>query len=337
MSPLLSRRRFIRITGIAAGLSLAELAGSRRPAAATLLHHWQGIALGADASLQLYHPDPIEAGRLIADALAEVRRLEQIFSLYQKSSALCRLNRTGSLTNPPQELVELLSDCSRFFHASGGAFDPTVQPLWDLYAGHFSQADSDPNGPPAAAIDRARAKLGFASVAFDGNEVRFLRPGMALTLNGIAQGYITDRVAELLRARGVAHTLVDMGETRALDNHPAGRPWVVGLEDPRVENGILRRVDIDNQAIATSGGYGTQFDAAGRFNHIFDPATGRCAGRYLSVSVIAPRATIADALSTALSVMPVERFPATLAEAGATEAYVLVPDGGLSHYAADSG
>jgi len=178
-----------------------------------------------------------------------------------------------------------------------------------------------------AAVGHVLARQGFDAVAFDPGRIRFLRPGMALTLNGIAQGYITDRVAELLRARGVVHTLVDMGETRALDGHPAGRPWAVGLEDPRAQNGLLQEVALDNQAIATSGGYGTQFDAAGRFNHIFDPATGGCASRYLSVSVVAPSATVADALSTAFSLMPMDRAAGALRDTGATDAYFVPPDG----------
>ena len=109
MNRIHSRRRFIHIAGAAAGLLLMGLGDSRRPAAASpLLHRWQGIALGADASLQLYHPDAAEAARLIADSLAEVRRLERIFSLYDQGSTLCRLNRAGELADPPQELVELL-------------------------------------------------------------------------------------------------------------------------------------------------------------------------------------------------------------------------------------
>jgi thiamine biosynthesis lipoprotein len=328
MNRIQSRRRFIHIAGAAAGLLLMGLGDSRRPAAGSpLLHRWQGIALGADASLQLYHPDAAEAARLIADSLAEVRRLERIFSLYDQSSALCRLDRAGELADPPQELVELLAVCGRIHRATGGAFDATVQPLWDLYAGHFSAPDAAPAGPSPVAIGHALARQGFDAVAFDPGRIRFLRPGMALTLNGIAQGYITDRVAELLRARGVVHTLVDMGETRALDGHPAGRPWTVGLEDPRAENGLLQEVALDNQAIATSGGYGTQFDATGRFNHIFDPATGGCASRYLSVSVVAPSATVADALSTAFSLMPMDRAARVRRDTGATDAYFVPPDG----------
>jgi FAD:protein FMN transferase len=157
---------------------------------------------------------------------------------------------------------------------------------------------------------------------------------MGVTLNGIAQGYITDRVAALLRAHGIGHTLVDMGETRALDGHPAGRPWSVGIKDPRAESGILRILPLEDQAIATSGGYGTQFDDAGRFNHIFDPMTGGCATRYLSVSVVAPMATTADALSTALSLLPLGRAEAVLRDSRATAAWFVLADGSMVEHRA---
>ncbi|MGX8012382.1 FAD:protein FMN transferase [Mesorhizobium sp. ORM8.1] len=325
----MSRRRFIRISGAVAGLGLAALgSGLAKPGRASpLFHEWRGVALGADASLRIFHPDAAEAERMIADALAEVHRLERVFSLYDNSSALSRLNRDGELTDPPQELVELLAASEHYARATGGAFDPTVQPLWALYAKHFGTADADPNGPSPADIGGAAAKCGYQRMSVDPGKVAFEQSGMALTLNGIAQGYITDRVAELLRARGVTHTLVDMGETRALDAHPAGRPWSVGIKDPRAEDRFIATLGLDNQAVSTSGGYGTEFDASGRFNHIFDPATGMCANRYLSVSVVAPTATCADALSTAFSVMPIDRASAALAEAGATQAYFVLPDG----------
>lgn len=328
MAAKITRRRFIRITGVAAGLALAP-GGLGRAAAEPLLHRWSGIALGADASLAIYHPDTAIAEAMIAQSLDEVRRLEKVFSLYDQNSALCRLNREGRLAGPPQELVELLAVAEHFSRATGGAFDATVQPLWELYAAHFSTADADPAGPAAASVRAALARVGHDAVSVTPELIRFERPAMGLTLNGIAQGYITDRVAALLRANGIGHTLVDMGETRALDGHPAGRPWKVGLQDPRREHGILRTLPLVNQAIATSGGYGTQFDAAGRFNHIFDPHSGGCPDLYLSVSVVASTATIADALSTAFSLMPLERTASALAPAGASAAWFVLRDGSV--------
>ena len=328
MKAPVTRRRFIRIAGIAAGLGLSPLAvrlGSAE--AAPMLHRWSGVALGAEAQLQICHSDATAAAALVDLSLMEIRRLEKIFSLYDESSALRRLNRDGVLASPPQELVYLLNECETLSRATGGVFDATVQPLWDLYARHFSTDDADPTGPPAEAIRAAVALVGHAGVRVAPHEIRLAHPGMAITLNGIAQGYITDCVADLLRAHGIGHTLVEIDETRALDGHPSGRPWTVGIKDPRYEGGILKTLPLDNQAIGTSGGYGTQFDVAGHFNHLFDPATGACADRYLSVTVMASTATRADALSTAFSLIPVEQCASVLKTMGGTAAWFVGHDG----------
>lgn len=299
------RRRFITIAAAAAGLPL--LYPGNRPVAATPLRIWTGSALGADAMLQIQHPDPQVAARLISDSLREVARLERVFSLYRTDSALVRLNRTGRLDAPPADLLRLLAQSARFSQLTQGAFDPTVQPLWDLYATHFSRPDADPAGPPQAAIAAVLQRVGYQHIELDAQYIRFAMPGMAITLNGIAQGYVTDRVVELLRDAGMQHALVDMGETRAIGGHPAGTPWQVGLRQPGERGRIGRRIALQDQAVATSGGYGTSLDPAGRFNHLFDPRTGGTSWRYRSVSVVAPNATTADALSTAFSLMPLKR------------------------------
>ena len=135
----LTRRRFIAITAAAGGLPLLPIASAR---ADSRLRVWSGTALGCDATLQIHHPDAATADRLIAASLAEVERLERIMSLYRPDSALSRLNRDGTLENPPFDLVRVLSESRRYGAISGGAFDVTVQPLWDLYAGHFSRPDA---------------------------------------------------------------------------------------------------------------------------------------------------------------------------------------------------
>lgn len=171
----------------------------------------------------------------------------------------------------------------------------------------------------------ALALVGHAGVELDARSIRFHRVGMQLTLNGIAQGYITDRIAELLLNCGIERALVDMGEIKALGDRPGGGPWEVGLEDPASPERITQTLPIRNLAVATSGGYGTRFDPAGHFNHIFDPANGMTSSRYLSVSVVAPRATDADALSTAFSLMPLERTQQIVGQLGLT-AYFTLPD-----------
>jgi thiamine biosynthesis lipoprotein len=326
----LSRRRFLKISAACAALAPFLPAGAAvRPDTDVPLRRWHGTSLGAEAQILLYHSDASEADRLIQLALQEVARLEQVFSLYRPDSSLSVLNREGQLRDPPFELVQLLAQSRRFSELTGGAFDVTVQPLWDLYSAHFRAPDADPAGPPAAAIAAARQRVGFRRIGLDLDHVRLDR-GMAVTLNGIAQGYITDRVAELLRSNGLEYVLVDLDEYRAVGPQADGAPWSIGIEDPRQPGQVIKRVLIADRAMGTSGGYGTQFDAAGRFNHIFDPGTGHCADRYLSVSVVADRGATADALSTAFCVMPEEGIRQVTARLGTASAIIVAKDGSIA-------
>ncbi|MGO9755752.1 MAG: FAD:protein FMN transferase [Roseiarcus sp.] len=302
-----TRRRFIAITAAAGGLPLLPFAAARgAPSTNPLLRVWSGAALGADATLQVHHPDPVIADRLIAASLLEVERLEKVMSLYRPDSALSRLNRDGIVDDPPFDLVQVLSESRRYGELTGGSFDVTVQPLWDLYTAHFSRPDASPDGPSAKALAAAVARIGQEALEVDANRIRLARPAMSVTLNGIGEGYITDRVVDLLRAGGVEHAMVNMGEIYAIGTHPTGQPWSVGLEDPRAPEQIEQRIPLADRAVATSGGYGTMFDPSRRFNHLFEPRTGRTSWRWLSVSVEAATTTEADALSTAFSVMPEE-------------------------------
>ena len=142
----LSRRRFIRISGSALGAGL--LPGVVHADSRSLEPvSWYGVALGAVASMHIYHPDPDLARRLIGRVVAEVDRLESIFSLYRTDSALVQLNRRGVLVGPPAELVEVLAACDLYWRKTAGAFDPTVQPLWDFYTDHY--AGNPVRSPPS--------------------------------------------------------------------------------------------------------------------------------------------------------------------------------------------
>jgi thiamine biosynthesis lipoprotein len=321
---IVSRRRFLGISAAAAGLPLLPIAPGL--AAPAQLRVWTGTALGCDAVMQIHHPDAATAEGLIAESLAEVRRLERIMSIYQPESALSQLNRTGLLDDPPFDLVRVLSEGRRYSLMSDGAFDATVQPLWDVYAGHFSRADAAPDGPPPEALADAVAKVGHDKLDIAPTRLRFAKPGMGVTLNGVGQGYITDRVVELLRRGGVSHALVDMGKTRAIGGHPQGGPWSVGLEDPRAPGSFAERIPLADRSVATAGGYGTLFDAAGRFNHIFEPWSGRTSWRWLSVSVESETATDGNALSNAFALMPAEKTESVVRSLGLV-AHFVKPDG----------
>lgn len=295
-----SRRRFLGIIAATGALAAAPwslreaLAAAGAPAVT-----WQGIALGADAQLQIHGLNPDRAQKLIHRAVVETRRLENIFSLYQ-DSPLVRLNRDGRLDDAPTDLLRLLRESHDYSLLTDGAFDPSVQVLWTLHARAMEAGRGLPEGK---LLEQALRLVDYRAIEIQGRSVRLGIPGMALTFNGIAQGYITDRITELLRDAGLEHALVNMGEIRGLNRNPADRPWRVGLADDGPGREPLQVVEIRDRAISTSASRGTLLDPAGRATHIFDTRNGRSTPRYRSVSVEAGNATTADALSTAFCMM----------------------------------
>lgn len=280
---MLNRRRFLTVSAAMA------FAGAAR-AGSPQIYTWTGIALGARATLRLSHPD---APAIAERAAAEIRRQEAVFSLYRTDSALMQLNAEGRLDAPPPELLECLTLSGAVHRATGGLFDPTVQPLWALWAERSVQGTR----PGTADLAAIRARGGWTELGYDADTIT-LRPGMALTLNGIAQGYIADRIAALLAAEGLTDILIDTGEMRALGGHPSGGAWPVKL----AEGGA---VALRSRALATSAPLGTVFDAAGKAGHILHPVTGEPAAPvWRGVSISAPSAALADALSTAACLIP---------------------------------
>ncbi len=271
-----TRRRFLTI--LAGAAMLPGLAGAAV--------NWRGIALGAEARIILDHPD---ADLLIARAVAEISRLESLFSLH-RDSQLTRLNQTGILANPAPEMLELLSICAVLNARTAGAFDPSIQPLWALYARSFAAGIT----PGAGQI--AKIQTGWQHLRFSPSQVSFAKPDMALTLNGIAQGFIADKIAALFRAQGVQNVLVNTGEIMALGTAPNGLAWPVNII-----NGP--ELPLSNAAIATSAPLGTTFDAKGAIGHILDPRTGQPGAQWAQVSVTATSAALADGLSTAFCLM----------------------------------
>ncbi|MDP2122121.1 MAG: FAD:protein FMN transferase [Hoeflea sp.] len=280
----LSRRRFISITAASLIGAYPALGADKMGA------RWQGVALGAHADLRLVGLPTREAEHLLAEARGEIQRLEKLFSLYRSDSALSRLNATRRLRQPSPDILELCSLVSTIHEASAGMFDPSVQPLWAAYA----RAQGKP-GPEALAA--ARAVTGWSKVEVSADSIRLV-PGAALTFNGIAQGFITDRVVGLLKAQGLAAGLVSVGEIAAVGTSPTGDDWAVGLAGQ--EDGVAEEtVHVRDKAVATSSPNGTVF-GAGAEGHILNPETGLPAPAiWRRVSVIHRSAAMADGLSTA--------------------------------------
>lgn len=330
MAPVdLTRRRMIAIAAATAGSAL--LSGTRRAGAGEAVR-WRGSALGAQVSIDMFHSDREEAERVVQICQAEVRRLERQFSLYLADSAICILNRSGILVAPEPDMVALLNASLQFSDLTDGAFNSTVQPLWQLYAEHFSSEKSDPAGPSADRLTEALAKVGRSGLRVSNERVSLVRRGAAITLNGIVQGYATDRVVDVLRAYGLSTTLVNMGEIRALGAKGEGAPWRVGLADPDKPGALTETVDLVDRAVATTAGAGFQFDPAGRFTHLFDPRTGRSSALYRTVSVMAPTATEADALSTGFSLMPASQIADIVAERPRVQVRLVTAGGDLLVY-----
>lgn len=296
MTLMINRRRFLAIS---AAMTVAS------PAMATPVARWQGTALGAGASLQIVGMTQSAADPVFVAIRKELDRLEGIFSLYIGHSELAVLNRDGRLAAPSLDMLSVLSLANSLHAATEGAFDPTVQPLWSAHA-QATQAGRALSGQELAQL---RQRIGWQHVEFDAQAVRFSRPDMAITLNGIAQGYITDQIAATLRGQGLTDVMVDMGEISALGGRSDGGPWRAGIAD--VQGHIVQKVALRDRALATSSPLGTLLDASSDLGHILDPRSDDAPKQSL-VSVSASDAVLADGLSTALCLMDTDQFSTVL-------------------------
>lgn len=272
----LTRRRLLTIT---ASLPFAAQAARASP------HRldWRGQALGADIRISLDGPPEVTRPAL-ARARLEIDAYEQRFSLFRADSELVQVNRTGRLADPDPVWHAMLAHCDLLYSATGGLFDPTIQPLWQALA----------TGGDAA---RARAHIGWKRITLPTPDRRPLQlaPGQALSFNGIAQGAATDAVRAALHAAGLRSVLVDIGETATL-----GGPWQLGVADPML--GAFAQISLTDQALAVSSPAALRLPQGA--THILDPL-GQRQPRWSSVAVLAESATTADGLSTAACMMSI--------------------------------
>jgi FAD:protein FMN transferase len=266
----LSRRRLLSIAACAA------LATSSRSEPLPRLR-WHGVALGADVSITLDGPEEITRPAL-ARARHEIEAHERRFSLFRLDSDLVRLNAQGSLPDLDARWRNLLTLCDQLHHATNGAFDPTIQPLWHAHA--FG-----------GDVEAARALVGWRRVALPTPMQRGLHldAGQALSFNGIAQGAATDAVRDSLKASGLTRVMIDIGEVATL-----GGPWRIGLSDPTA--GQFATLKLKDMALAVSSPAALRLDAGAY--HILHPK-GDLRPRWSSVAVAARSAAVADGLSTA--------------------------------------
>jgi FAD:protein FMN transferase len=239
------------------------------------------------------------------------RRLERVndqMSTWRPDSELSRFNRYRATDwfAVSSDTARVIDAAIRIGRESKGAFEVTIGPLVNLWQFGAEQRAAPPS---EAEIAAALATVGYEQleVRSDPPAVRKSRPEVYVDLSGIAKGYGVDVIAELLRERGVAGYMVEIGgEVRTLGTKDNGSPWRIGIEAPTDDRRSLQRVVIlEGKSLATSGDYRNfREHEARRVSHTIDPRTGRPIEHALaSVSVVADNCMEADALATALMVL----------------------------------
>ena len=282
------------------------------------------LGFGTTLWLKAGHENTDQLEAALAAAVSVIRQVEQQMSLFDPDSALSRLNRTGSLQQPDAHLVSVLKLAAQVSHRSGGAFDITMQPLWDVW----SKAASEERLPNLRDVQRAQHLVHWRAVETTASQIRLNQRGMAVSLNGIAQGYASDLVRTTLQAYGIRHALIDAGETSLLGEGPDAKPWRFEIESAAItpQRRITRGERLagnggdkmlpskptllisDGRAMATSSDAHTVFSQDHRHHHILNPATGYSPLHWSSVTVIAEKCVMADALTKVFFMLPPQRI-----------------------------
>jgi thiamine biosynthesis lipoprotein len=294
----LPRRQFLQMlalggtAGVGLKLGLDQLRLGRAVSGTRML-------MGTVVNITAVSYDTALAEWAISSSFERMQALEYELSRFIPESQLARLNREGRLSGAGPALLELIRQSRSLSELSDGAFDITMKPLLDLY-------QAKPGTLPAAGqIESALALVDHRQLEVEGDRVSFKQPGMSITLDGIAKGYIVDQVVACFRELGFPNVLVEVGgDLMGLGRSASDSGWKIGLQSPRAVIGSLAaRFSIQDRAIATSCDYLQAFTADFMNHHIIDPHSGHSSPELASASVLAPTVALADGLATALMVM----------------------------------
>jgi thiamine biosynthesis lipoprotein len=336
-----NRRRFLWLTASLSGActcggwwwrardldATADTSGERlsEPRLPGTLHRAERTswALGSHVRMVALHRQADAARRALDAAFDRLALVESLMSIYRADSQVSRLNRDGVLDDPHPDLVQVLQYAQQLSQRSGGAFDVTVQPLWELYR----TAQQQGRLPQPEQVQAAVQLVDYRQLEVSSQRVRLGRRGMAITLNGIAQGFAADCAMQALRDHGVCAALVDTGEIGTLGRKTDSQPWTVGIQHPRQHDAYLALAQLDGRCLATSGDYATPLSDDLRHHHLFDPRTGYSPTEFASVSVAAATAMEADALSTAVFVLGSAAGMQLLRQTPGVDALLVLKDG----------
>ncbi|MDW2982084.1 MAG: FAD:protein FMN transferase [Rhodanobacter sp.] len=296
-----TRRHWLRQTGrlaLAGGL----LAGGGWAVLRRKQNLWQvrleRTLMQTSVSVTCMSDDVQAAGAAIEAAFARMAATAAELTRFDPASPLARLNRDGRLALVPANLHAVLREALSLSALTGGAFDVTVLPVLRYFETLRGASRTDAH-ERRAAEDRD-ALVGYRDLVLDARGARLLRPGMAITLDGIAKGHVVDQGIAALRAAGIEYGLIDAGgDIQAISGNDPGRHWNVGIVDPRDTSRVAAVLQLRNAALSTSGNYRVFFSADRRLFHIVNPRTGWSPQSYSSVTVMAQRSVLADGMSTA--------------------------------------
>lgn len=293
-------------------------------------HHREEAIMGTRVAVELWAEDAAFAQQAMAVVIAEMRHTDELMSTYKPESQLSRVNAHAH-QGPVQvdaEIIAVVERALEMSRLSGGAFDITYASVGYLYDYRAHRRPSD------AQIAAALPGVDYRQVVVDreARTIRFLREGVRIDLGGIAKGHAVDRSIERLRALGIRHAMVNAGGDTRLLGDRRGKPWIVGIRDPRNEGRVVTRLPLADEALSTSGDYERYFEEDGvRHHHILVPGSGRAARGVRSATVIGPDATLTDALSTTVFVLGVERGLDMVARVPGVEAVIVDDNGRIFH------
>ncbi len=296
------RRKILKAI-LLGGAALACHTPARLLAALPPVAHSQTkLLMGTFVTITAVDSSKTQAEEALGRSFETIEQLESTFSRYAHSSPLHVLNTQGTLADAPPHLLYVIKRAQRFHALTKGAFDPTIAPVVDMFRAHSNPQGRMQLNPDA--LENMRHLLDMNSLVTTSDSLRLTHQNMALTLDGIAKGYIADCASSVLHAHGIPNHLVNAGgDIRASGHKAPGQPWQIAIAHPADKKRTLTTLPLTN-AIATSGSYEVFYDAARKHHHLINPMTRTSPQHTISVSVTAPTTLEADALATALAVMP---------------------------------
>jgi thiamine biosynthesis lipoprotein len=263
--------------------------------------------MGTRITVELWSEDDAKAQAAIDAVLDELRHIDESMSTYKSTSEVSQVNARAAdgPMHISKELFDLLVTAKEYSVLTQGAFDITYASVGYMY--DFRKHVK----PDQKAIERALPAVDYRHVILDPKTqtVRFSQKGVRIDLGGIAKGYSVDRGIDVLKARGFERAYISAGGDSRIIGDRFGKPWIVGIRDPRKGEGeVITRIPLVDAAISTSGDYERFFDEGGvRYHHIIDPKTGHSASKVRSATIIGPYATRTDGLSKTAFVLGPEK------------------------------